>query len=71
MKAHVGAIVQIVVDFYDQHKNQRQSLEDNIQSRIAHNCKRREMLQHSLEESTKQGILSAALLRRAVITSVT
>jgi hypothetical protein len=65
LKADADAIVQIVVEFYDQHENQCQSLEDDVQYHIAQNCKRRETFQHSLEESAKQaqGLIANLLSR--------
>jgi hypothetical protein len=54
LKAEVDAIVQIVVDFHDQHESACLSLEDDIQYHLMQNCKRRVDFQKRLEESAKQ-----------------
>lgn len=54
LKAEVNEIVQIVVDFHNEHETRCLELERDIESTIVENCKRRKALQSRLEESAKQ-----------------
>ena len=54
LKAEAEAIVQVIVDFHDEHESSCLALEDDIQHYMVQNSKRRASLQTMLEESAKQ-----------------
>lgn len=54
LKADADAIVQVVVEFYDQFENETMRLEQDIQFHLMNNSERRDAFQKSLQESAKQ-----------------
>jgi hypothetical protein len=65
LKAEVQAILQVAADLYDHHESICMDMEEDIQSNLMNNHKRRGELQKSLEDSAKQAQgLFAQLLAR-------
>ncbi len=65
LKEDADAIIQIVIEFYNQFENESLSLEQDIQHHLMSNGQRRDAFQSSLQESAKQaqGLIDNLLSR--------